>query len=349
MDKKEQIRSLKEAFDKELSNVKDLRELNDLRVLYLGKKSPLQELSKIMGSLSEDERKEFGALLNNAKNEILNKLDELRISLEASELDEKLSKEEIDVTLPGTKINSGSPHMLEKVIEEIEELFMSMGYDVVEGPEVEKDLYNFEMLNLPKGHPARDAQDSFYITEEMLLRSQTSPVQVRAMLANKEKGPIRILCPGKTYRRDNDDATHSHQFTQIEGLVIDKNISLADLKGTFDIFAKRIFGKNRETRFRPSFYPFTEPSVEIDVSCFNCEGKGCNICKNTGWVTISGAGVVHPNVLRMSGYDPEVYTGFAFGMGADRITMLKYNITDIRVLYTNDLRSNTQFDKREGE
>jgi phenylalanyl-tRNA synthetase alpha chain len=264
-------------------------------------------------------------------------------------INSKLEREAIDVTLPSTKIEIGSAHPLERTVEEIEELFISMGYDIVEGPEVEKDLYNFEMLNLPKGHPARDAQDSFYITDEMLLRSQTSPVQVRTMLANKEKSPIRILCPGKTYRRDNDDATHSHQFAQIEGLVIDKNISLADLKGTFDVLAKKLFGENRATRFRPSFYPFTEPSVEMDVSCFNCGGKGCNICKGTGWITIGGAGVVHPNVLRMSGYDPEKYTGFAFGMGPGRMTMLKYGITDTRILYNNDLRNIKQFDRKSGE
>ena len=204
------------------------------------------------------------------------------------------------------------------------------------------------MLNLPKGHPARDAQDSFYISDEMLLRSQTSPVQVRTMLANEEKTPLRILCPGKTYRRDDDDAIHSHQFTQIEGLVVDKKISLVDLKGTFDLFAKKIFGQERETRFRPSFYPFTEPSVELDISCFNCGSKGCNICKGTGWITIAGAGIVHPNVLRMSGYDPEIYTGFAFGMGVERIAMLKYGITDIRTFYTNDLRSIKQFDRKGG-
>lgn len=346
MERDEQIKNLKVEFDLALSNIADLKDLNDLKVTYLGKKSDIVEMSKSLGTLDEAARKEMGALLNEIRNYINDKIDALRVSMGLTEINSKLAKEAIDVTLPGTKIITGSAHPLERVIEEIEELFISMGYDIVEGPEVEQDLYNFEMLNLPKGHPARDAQDSFYITEEMLLRSQTSPVQVRTMLANREKGPIRILCPGKTYRRDSDDATHSHQFTQIEGLVIDKNISLADLKGTCDILAKHLFGESRETRFRPSFYPFTEPSVELDVSCFNCGGKGCNICKGTGWVTISGAGVVHPNVLRMSGYDPEIYTGFAFGMGAERIAMLKYGITDIRTFYNSDLRTIKQFDKK---
>lgn len=350
MEREEQIRILREQFDIDLSKVNDLRELNDLRIMYLGKKSELTEVSKTLSSMDEETRRKIGLLLNETRNYINNKIDSLNVSLEQEIVNRKLQSEIIDVTLPGTSINIGSAHPLEKTIEEIEELFISMGYDIVEGPEVEQDLYNFEMLNLPKGHPARDAQDSFYISgDEVLLRSQTSPVQVRTMLANQEKGPVRILCPGKTYRRDSDDATHSHQFTQIEALVVDKNISLADLKGTFDVLAKFLFGKERETRFRPSFYPFTEPSVEMDVSCFNCGSKGCNICKGTGWITIGGAGVVHPNVLRMSGYDPKIYTGFAFGFGAERIAMLKYGITDIRTFYINDLREIRQFDKKGGE
>jgi phenylalanyl-tRNA synthetase alpha chain len=349
MEREQQIKNLREQFDTSLSNIKDLRDLNDLKITYLGKKSDLVELSKTLGSMDDAIRKIMGALLNDTRNYINDKIDSLSSKLEMDIINSKLEREAIDVTLPSTRIEIGSAHPLERTVEEIEELFISMGYDIVEGPEVEKDLYNFEMLNLPKGHPARDAQDSFYITDEMLLRSQTSPVQVRTMLANKEKSPIRILCPGKTYRRDNDDATHSHQFAQIEGLVIDENISLADLKGTFDVLAKKLFGENRATRFRPSFYPFTEPSVEMDVSCFNCGGKGCNICKGTGWITIGGAGVVHPNVLRMSGYDPEKYTGFAFGMGPGRMTMLKYGITDTRILYNNDLRNIKQFDRKSGE
>ena len=349
MEKEEQIKNLRVQFDIALSKVNGLNDLNELRVNYLGKKSAIVELSKTLGTMDEETRKLMGVSLNEVRNYVNEAIDNLKAKMETLETNNKLKNEAIDVTLPATKITIGSAHPLERVIEDIEELFMAMGYDVVEGPEVEKDLYNFEMLNLPKGHPARDAQDSFYINPEMLLRSQTSPVQVRTMLANEEKSPIRILCPGKTYRRDSDDATHSHQFTQIEGLVIDKNISLADLKGTFDVLARHLFGEMRDTRFRPSFYPFTEPSVELDISCFNCGGSGCNICKGTGWITIGGAGVVHPNVLKMSGYDPESYTGFAFGMGAERIAMLKYGITDIRTFYNNDLRAIRQFDKKGGE
>ena len=237
-------------------------------------------------------------------------------------------------------------NILERVIENMEELFISMGYDVVEGPELEKDLYNFEMLNLQKGHPARDAQDTFYISsDEILLRSQTSPVQVRTMLEKKGE-PFRIICPGKTYRRDYDDATHSHQFMQCEGMIVDKEISLSDLKGTLDLMAKHLFGKDVVTRFRPSFYPFTEPSVEFDVSCFKCNGKGCNVCKGTTWITIGGAGVVHPNVLNMAGYDSEKYTGFAFGFGIERIAMVKYGVPDVRYFYTNDLRVCNEFERR---
>lgn len=348
MDKKDEIRILKEKFKEDLKQIKDLKDLDNIRINYLGKKGSIQELSKLIGTIPPEERKDFGMVLNELKTFVTDQLDLLKEQLELEEINRKLASETIDVTLPATKITIGSAHPLERIIEEIEAFFISMGYDIVEGPEVEKDLYNFEMLNLPKGHPARDAQDSFYISDEMLLRSQTSPVQVRTMLANEEKTPLRILCPGKTYRRDDDDAIHSHQFTQIEGLVVDKKISLVDLKGTFDLFAKKIFGQERETRFRPSFYPFTEPSVELDISCFNCGSKGCNICKGTGWITIAGAGIVHPNVLRMSGYDPEIYTGFAFGMGVERIAMLKYGITDIRTFYTNDLRSIKQFDRKGG-
>ena len=225
-----------------------------------------------------------------------------------------------------------------------------MGYDVVDGPEIEEDKYNFEMLNIPKGHPARDAQDTFYIEgEEILLRSQTSPVQVRTMLKGKGEVPIRMICPGKTYRRDDDDASHSHQFMQIEGLLVDKDISLSNLKGTMDILFKRLFGNDVETRFRPSYYQFTEPSVEVDITCVNCHGKGCNICKNTGWVTVVGAGMVHPNVLRMSGYDPEKWSGFAFGFGAERLAMLKYDIKDIRTFYNTDLRETSNFDREDEE
>lgn len=345
----EEISKLKNEFDKELYSTNSLNELSDLKVKYLGKKSKIQEFSSSMRDLSIDEKKEVGRMINEFKNYLENVFTNKRIELEKIEIEEKLEKEAIDITLPATNIRVGSIHPITKIVNEVEDLFVSMGYDVLEGPEVESDLYNFEMLNLPKGHPARDTQDSFYITEDKLLRTQTSPVQVRTMLSNIEKTPIRIICPGKTYRKDNDDATHSHQFTQIEGLVVDKNISMSDLKGTLQIFAKKMFGNEREIRFRPSYFPFTEPSIEVDVSCFNCGGNGCAICKNTGWIEILGAGMVHPNVLNMCGYDSEKFTGFAFGIGPERIAMLKYGITDIRNFYTNDMRFLKEFDKVEKE
>lgn len=343
---KEKILGIKQSFLSKLEGINDLTSLNDLRVEYLGKKSPLTDLMSQMSSLSIEEKKEVGVLLNNFKSDATNLIDTKKISLEETLYELKLAKEKIDITLPSTKISVGAVHPITRVIDEVEELFVSMGYDVVEGPEVELDLFNFEKLNLPKGHPARDSQDSFYITEEVLLRTQTSPVQARVM--ENSNGPIRIICPGKVYRRDNDDATHSHQFHQIEGLVIDKNISMADLKGTLEVFAKTMFGEDRTIRFRPSFFPFTEPSIEVDVSCFKCGGKGCSLCKNTGWIEILGAGMVHPNVLKMSGYDPEVYTGFAFGMGPERIAMLKYGVNDIRHFYSNDIRFLKDFNRTGG-
>lgn len=344
------LEKILEELQSKIVNISNMNELNDLRVEYLGKKGSISMLSSKIAELPVEEKKTFGAELNKVKMTATELIDSKKNEIETKELNEKLANEKIDISLPSTKVTVGAPNILEKVIEDLEELLMSMGYDVVEGPEVEKDLYNFELLNLPKGHPARDAQDTFYITDEtILLRSQTSPVQIRTMLANEEKTPIRIICPGKTYRRDDDDATHSHQFTQMEGLLVDKNISLANLKGTFDIIAKRLFGEDRETRFRPSFYPFTEPSVELDISCFNCGGKGCNICKGTGWITVGGAGMVHYNVLKNCGYDPEVWTGFAFGFGIERLTMLKYGITDCRTFYTNDLRCANIYDRKDVE
>jgi phenylalanyl-tRNA synthetase alpha chain len=343
---KEKIVAIKNEFFTKIESVNSLTELNDLRVEYLGKKSPLTELLSLMGNLTMEEKKEIGSLLNTFKVDAENLINSKKKELEEILYSSKLEKEKIDITLPSTKISTGSIHPITRVIDEVEELFVSMGYDVEEGPEVELDLFNFEKLNLPKGHPARDSQDSFYITDEVLLRTQTSPVQARVMA--KSKGPIRIICPGKVYRRDNDDATHSHQFHQIEGLVIEENISMADLKGTLEVFAKSMFGEERTVRFRPSFFPFTEPSIEVDVSCFKCNGKGCSLCKNTGWIEILGAGMVHPNVLKMSGYDPEVYTGFAFGMGPERIAMLKYGVTDVRHFYSNDLRFLKDFNRTGG-
>ncbi len=341
------MEDIKKKLDEDLSKTNTLERLNDLKVLYMGKKGIITELSNKIKDIPNEKKREYGKNLNDLKCYFEEKYDKLRDFFELDKVKEKLKKEKIDVTLPGVQIPNGAPHILEKVIEELEELFISMGYDVVEGPEVEKDLYNFEMLNLPKGHPARDAQDTFYIyKDEILLRSQTSPVQIRTMIANEKKDGIRIICPGKTYRRDYDDATHSHQFMQMEGLLVDKEISLANLKATLDIMAKKLFGESVITRFRSSYYPFTEPSVEFDVSCFKCKGKGCNVCKDTGWITIGGAGMVHPNVLTNCGYDKDKYTGFAFGFGVERIAMIKYGISDIRTFYVNDLRSSNAFNKR---
>lgn len=346
----EKLNELCELVLHEVEEANDLNRVNELRVTYLGKKSPVQELSKEMKNLSIEEKKVFGKTLNEVTGKLTSAIDGKRKELEEIELNKKLESESIDISLPATKINLGAPNILEHIIEEIEELLMSMGYDVVDGPEIEEDRYNFELLNIPKGHPARDAQDTFYIEDEsVLLRSQTSPVQARVMLAQDGKNPIRMICPGKTYRRDNDDATHSHQFMQIEGLLVDKNVSLSDLKGTIDLIVKKLFGETIETRFRPSYYQFTEPSVEVDISCFNCHGAGCNICKNTGWITVAGAGIVHPNVLRNCGYDPSEWTGFAFGFGAERLAMLKYGINDIRVFYSTDLRESAVFDRKEND
>ena len=345
---KEKVENLKKEALEKISKASNLKELNDLRVEYLGKKGPISELTTHMKELTPEEKKDFGKLLNGLKQDVTNAIDTKIKEYQEAELNEKLSKEKIDVTLPATKITIGAPNILEKIIEDVEEVFMSMGYDVVDGPEVEEDKYNFEMLNIPKGHPARDAQDTFYIEDEtMLLRSQTSPVQVRTMLKAGGKIPVRMICPGKTYRRDADDATHSHQFMQIEGLLVDKDIRLSDLKGTFDLIAKKLFGEDCVTRFRPSYYQFTEPSVETDISCFVCKGKGCQLCKNTGWITVSGAGMVHPNVLRGCGYDPKEWSGFAFGFGAERLAMLKYGINDIRTFYQTDLRESETFDRKD--
>jgi phenylalanyl-tRNA synthetase alpha chain len=325
----------------------DLKALNDVRVSYLGKKGPITEVLRGMGKLSEEERPKMGALVNEVREVIASKITEKQNELEAAVINAKLASEKIDVTLPGRPVKQGNRHPLTRVIEEIEDLFIGMGYSIAEGPEVEKDYYNFEALNLPKDHPARDMQDSFYITEETLLRTQTSPIQAREMQKKAGKGPIKIICPGKVYRRDNDDATHSHQFMQIEGLVVGENIRMSDLKGTLELFVKKMFGEDRKIRLRPSFFPFTEPSVELDISCKICGGEGCNVCKKTGWIEILGAGMVHPNVLEMSGYDSKKYTGFAFGMGPERIAMLKYGVDDIRHFYTNDVRFLKQFSVEE--
>ncbi|MCI1590174.1 phenylalanine--tRNA ligase subunit alpha [Heyndrickxia oleronia] len=330
-----------------IEQAEDLKTLNEIRVAYLGKKGPITEVLRGMGQLSADERPKMGALANEVRESISQKIEAKHTSLEKEAVEKQLAAETIDITLPGRPVKSGNHHPLTRVVEEIEDFFIGMGYKIAEGPEVEKDYYNFEALNLPKGHPARDMQDSFYITEDLLLRTHTSPVQARTMEKHEGKGPVKIICPGKVYRRDNDDATHSHQFMQIEGLVVDENITMGDLKGTLELFAKKMFGEEREIRLRPSFFPFTEPSVEVDVSCFSCGGKGCNVCKKTGWIEMLGAGMVHPNVLQMAGFDANKYTGFAFGIGAERIAMLKYGIDDIRHMYTNDTRFLKQFSTHE--
>lgn len=326
-----------------IENSNDMKELNEIRIAYLGKKGPITEVLKGMGKLSAEERPKMGALVNVIRDEITSHIEAKQKALEEALVQEKIASETIDITLPGRPVSVGNHHPLTRVVEEIEDLFIGMGYTVEEGPEVENDYYNFEALNLPKDHPARDMQDSFYITEETLLRTQTSPMQARTLEKHKGKGPVKIICPGKVYRRDNDDATHSHQFMQIEGLVVDENIRMSDLIGTLEVFAKKMFGADREIRLRPSFFPFTEPSVEVDISCFICKGAGCSVCKKTGWIEILGAGMVHPNVLEMSGFDSKKYSGFAFGMGPERIAMLKYGIDDIRHFYTNDVRFLKQF------
>lgn len=321
-----------------------LTTLNDIRIKFLGKKGSLTQALRQMGSLSEQERPQIGALANNVRNDLQQALDQAKQDLENKAMQQQLQAEKIDVTLPGKPRHMGTKHVINQVMDDIEELFIGLGYEVVNGPEVEEDHYNFEMMNLPKDHPARDMQDTFYITSEILMRTQTSPVQARTMEKHDfSKGPLKMISPGKVYRRDTDDLTHSHQFNQIEGLVIDKHITMGDLKGTLELTARHIFGQEREIRLRPSYFPFTEPSVEVDVSCFACGGKGCAVCKHTGWVEVLGAGMVHPNVLTNAGVDPKVYGGFAFGLGPDRFAMLKYGINDIRDFYLNDVRFLEQF------
>ena len=332
-----ELASLRHEAAQELAQVTHIDRLNEIRIKYLGKKGSLTSMLRGLGGLSQEERPRMGQIVNEIRVEL-----EQIISLKNEELKEaqlaiKLASEKIDVTLPGRRVNVGHKHPLMLTLDRIKETFMRMGFDVVEGPEVEQDYYNFEALNLPKDHPARDMQDSFYITEEFLLRTHTSPVQVRTMQSTVPNQPIRIIAPGKVYRRDYD-ATHSPMFNQVEGLVIDKGISFADLKGTLELFIHEIFGNKVKVRFRPSFFPFTEPSAEVDISCVMCGGKGCRVCSNTGWLEILGSGMVHPKVLTMSNFDPTQVSGFAFGMGVERIAMLVYGIDDLRLFYDNDMR-----------
>ncbi|CAH8716773.1 phenylalanine--tRNA ligase subunit alpha [Paenibacillus thiaminolyticus] len=340
---KERLQALRAEALEKLQQVKDANNLNELRVKFLGKKGALTEILRGMGGLSAEERPLIGQVANEVRGAIEQYIEEKQEAFQREETERRLQAETIDVTLPGRPMGQGAAHPLQKVIQEIEDIFIGMGYTVAEGPEVEHDYYNFEALNLPKDHPARDMQDSFYITEELLMRTQTSPVQVRTMEKMKGEVPVKIICPGRVYRRDDDDATHSFMFHQIEGLVIGDNIRMSDLKGTLLQFMREMFGSHMQIRLRPSFFPFTEPSTEVDVTCVKCGGSGCRICKQTGWIEILGAGMVHPRVLEMSGYDPEKYTGFAFGMGVERIAMLKYGVDDIRHFYTNDLRFLQQF------
>ncbi|RCW66346.1 phenylalanine--tRNA ligase subunit alpha [Saliterribacillus persicus] len=342
---KEKLQELEKEALLKVNEAKELKDLQEVRVAYLGKKGPITEVLRGMGKLSKEERPVIGELANKVRENIANELDGKKSTLEAIELEKQLENETIDVTLPGRPVQIGGPHLLTSIVGEIEDLFIGMGFEVREGPEVETDYYNFEALNLPKGHPARDMQDSFYITEDILLRTHTSPVQARTMGEYNGEKPVKMICPGKVYRRDTDDATHSHQFTQIEGLYVDKDVRMSDLKGVLNRFAKEMFGEDREIRLRPSFFPFTEPSVEMDISCKVCNGKGCSVCKKTGWIEILGGGMVHPRVLEMAGYDPDVYNGFAFGMGPERIAMLKYGVDDIRHFYINDNRFLKQYHK----
>ncbi len=347
MDLKDRLEELKQHSLKEIKAATDIKKVNDIRVYVLGKKGPLTEVLRGMRELSADERPKVGKFANKVRDELNSAITQRQSELEIEKTAAKLEQEKIDVTLPGVPVKQGQPHVLEQVIDQIEKLFLGLGYQVVDGPEVEEDHYNFEMLNLPKDHPARDMQDTFYITNSILMRTQTSPVQARTMEKHDfSQGPLKMISPGKVYRRDTDDATHSHQFHQIEGLVIDKHVTMGDLKGTLQLVAKTLFGEEREIRMRPSYFPFTEPSAEVDVSCFKCGGKGCAVCKYTGWIETLGAGMVHPNVLHMAGIDPDVYGGFAFGLGPDRFAMLKYGVNDIREFYLNDVRFLEQFSQK---
>lgn len=343
-----QLEALRDNTLKEIAQVATLKELNQIRVETLGKKGPITEVLRGMKNLSPEERPVVGGFANEIRDLLTEAIEARKVVLENEALNAALKEESLDVTLPGKQMPQGTRHILTQVMEEIEDIFLGMGYQVVEGYEVESDHYNFERMNLPKDHPARDMQDTFYISDEMLIRTHTSPVQARTMEKHDfSKGALRMISPGKVFRRDTDDATHSHQFHQIEGLVVDKNVTMGDLKGTLEVMMKKMFGEDRKIRLRPSYFPFTEPSVEVDVSCFKCGGAGCNVCKHTAWIEILGAGMVHPDVLQMSGIDPTEYSGFAFGLGPDRVAMLRYGVNDIRNFYQNDLRFLNQFKVKE--
>lgn len=337
----EKLEEIQKIALEQIENAGGLDALNDVRVSILGKKGELTAILKSMKDVAPEDRPKVGQLVNETREAIEAKLNEAKENFEKKEMELRLAAEKIDVTLPAEKIKVGHGHPNFNTLEEVERIFIGMGYEVVEGPEIEKDYYNFEALNIPANHPAKDEQDTFYITKDILLRTQTSPVQVRQM--EKKKPPIRMIAPGRVFRSDEVDATHSPSFHQIEGMVIDKNVTFADLKGTLQQFAKELFGEDTVVKFRPHHFPFTEPSAEMDVSCFKCKGKGCRFCKGEGWIEILGCGMVHPKVLKMSGIDPDEYSGFAFGVGLERIALLKYEIDDMRLLYENDDRFLSQF------
>lgn len=339
---KEQLEAIRQKALNELENAASIQDIEAVRIKFLGKKGELTGILKQMGKLSAEERPVVGQLANVIRSEIEAKIEDDSKAIAQKLQAEKLKAEKIDVTLPGKAKVLGSRHPLTVVLDDIKDIFIGMGFDIVDGPEVEKDYYNFEALNIPKDHPARDTQDTFYINENIVLRTQTSPVQVRVM--EKQQPPIRIISPGRVFRSDAVDATHSPLFHQIEGLVVDKGVSFADLKGTLEIFIKQLYGEDSVVRFRPHHFPFTEPSAEVDVQCFNCHGAGCPLCKGEGWIEILGCGMVHPKVLETCNIDPEVYSGFAFGLGLERIAMRRYNINDLRLFFENDVRFLKQFD-----
>ena len=337
----EKLMLIKESAFNELTNADSSIKLEEIRVKYLGKKGELTTILRSMGGLSKEERPVVGKLVNEVKKEVEDKIEEKLNVIKEKEKNNKLASEVIDISMPGKKNIVGKRHPLDLTLESMKDIFISMGFTIEEGPEVELDYYNFEALNIPKNHPARSEQDTFYINDNLVLRTQTSPVQIRVM--ENQAPPIKMIGPGKVYRSDAVDATHSPIFYQMEGLVIDKGVTFADLKGTLELFAKKMFGDNVKTKFRPHHFPFTEPSAEMDATCFVCEGKGCRVCKGSGWIELLGCGMVHPQVLRNCGIDPEVYSGFAFGFGVDRMVMLKYGIDDIRLLYDSDMRFLNQF------
>lgn len=338
---KEKLEQIRAAVEEALGKAADMDALENIRIKYMGKKGELTAVLKGMGKLSKEERPVIGALANEIRQKLESEIEAKKSAIAAAMEEKRLAEETIDVTMPGKRNREGKLHPLTQVMDEIKRIFMGMGFSIAEGPEVEYDYYNFEALNIPKNHPARDTQDTFYIEDNIVLRTQTSPMQIRVM--EKTKPPIRVIAPGKVYRSDTVDATHSPVFHQIEGLVVDKGVTMADLKGTLEMFVKTLYGENTRARFRPHHFPFTEPSAEMDISCWSCGGKGCGVCKGEGWIEVLGCGMVHPKVLANCGIDPEVYSGFAFGIGLERIAMGKYDINDLRLFFENDLRFLSQF------